>query len=254
MKTKTFFLGFFLSLYSLSMFAQTDMKVAEEKVLAVLKKLRSKDPAIDRAAVAIQFEKTLKKVLSSKESWAYTFPELRKYINIETSKDNKIRSFSWDTLTGGSWHAINSLLQFESDTEIHVVSIQDEKPIDDEEEGNDMFADAVILGIYPFYKGYLFEGYGTYGSGHHHKILTYFELINEKLVRKTIFENDESIYVFKIPRRYKFDLHVNIKTKTVTHSEFMMDNDTGFFKPTGKKVLLTFDGNKFVKQVKNEKP
>jgi hypothetical protein len=236
------------------MFAQADMKAEEEKVLVALTKLRSKDSDIDRSAVAIQFEKTLKTVLSNKESWRYTFPELRKYINIETSKDKKIRTFSWDTLTGGSWHALKSLIQFESDNQIHVVSIQDEKPIDEEEEGNDMFADAVILGIYPFHEGYLFEGYGTYGSGHHHKILTYFELINDKLVRKTIFENDQSIYVFKIPRRYKFDLLVDIKTKTVTHSEFVFDDDEGFYKPTGKKVLLTFNGQQFVKQIKDKKP
>ncbi|WP_298424026.1 hypothetical protein [uncultured Kordia sp.] len=253
MKTKTFFLVLLVSFTTLSMFAQTNMKAEEEKVLAALTKLRSKDEDIDRSTVAIQFEKTLRKVLSNKESWEYRFPELRKYINIKTSKDRKIRTFSWDTLTGGSWHALKSLIQFESDNQIHVVSIQDE-PIDEEEEGNDMFADAVILGIYPFAKGYLFEGYGTYGSGHHHKILTYFELINEKLVRKTIFENNETIYVFKIPRRYDFDLQVDVKTGTITHGEFVMDNDSGFFKPTGKKVLLTFDGKKFVKQVKDKKP
>lgn len=250
MKTKTFFLLLLLSFSTCSMFAQTDMKVAEEKVLAALTKLRSKDADIDRSALAIQFEKTLRTVLSNEESWNYAFPELRKYINIETSKDRKIRTFSWDTLTGGSWHALKSLIQFKSGIKIHVVSIQDE-PVDEEEEGNDMFADAIIMGVYPFAKGYLFEGYGTYGSGHHHKILTYFELVNEKLVRKTIFENDESTYVFKIPRRYKFDLKVDVNTGTITHSEFVMDDDNGFFKPTGKQVLLTFNGKKFIKQIKD---
>ncbi|WP_046755912.1 hypothetical protein [Kordia jejudonensis] len=254
MKSKTFFIITFLSFYTLSMCAQIDMKVEEEKVLAALTQLRSKDATIDRDKAAIKFEKTLKTVLLKEESWSYKFPELRKYINIETSKDKKIRTFSWDSLTGGSWHALRSLIQFKSDEKIHVVSLQDDEPIDEEEEGNDMFADAIILGIYPFEKGYLFEGYGTYGSGHHHKIITYFELIDEELVRKAIFENNQDTYVFKIARKYEFDLEILTKNKTITHSEFVMDNDSGFFLPTGKKVLLTFDGTQFVKQIKNEKP
>lgn len=251
MKTKTIFLLLFLGFYSLSIFAQTDMKAEEEKVISILKKLRSYSENVDREATAIHFEKTLKTLLSKEESWSYNFPELRKYISVKTAKDRKIRTFSWDSLLGGSWHALKNLIQFKSDGKIHVISLQDEKPVDDEEEGNDMFADAVILGIYPFEKGYLFEGYGTYGSGHHHKIVTYFELIDEKLVKKVIFENDELIYVFKIPRKYTFDLEVNIENKIITHSEFIMDDDNGFFKPTGKKVILTFDGKKFIKQIKN---
>lgn len=254
MKAKTIFLLLFISFYSLSSFAQVNMKAEEEKVITILKKLRSNDPEMDRSVVAIQFETTLRAVLSNKESWDYKFPELRKYISVTTAEDKKIRTFGWDSLTGGSWHALKNLIQFKFDAEIHVVSIQDEKPIDEEEEGNDIFADAVILEIYPFANGYIFEGYGTYGSGHHHKVLTYYELMNEKLERKTIFENNESIYVFQIPRRHKFDLKVVVKNGSITHSEFLMDDDNGFYKPTGKKVILTFDGKKFVKQVKAEKP
>jgi hypothetical protein len=254
MKAKTIFLLLFISFYSLSSFAQVNMKAEEEKVITILKKLRSNDPEMDRSVVAIQFETTLRAVLSNKESWDYKFPELRKYISVTTAEDKKIRTFGWDSLTGGSWHALKNLIQFKFDAEIHVVSIQDEKPIDEEEEGNDIFADAVILEIYLFANGYIFEGYGAYGSGHHHKVLTYYELMNEKLERKTIFENNESIYVFQIPRRHKFDLKVVVKNGSITHSEFLMDDDNGFYKPTGKKVILTFDGKKFVKQVKAEKP
>lgn len=254
MKAKTVLLLLFINVFSFSMFAQTDMKSEEAKVLAALQQLRSNEEGVDRQKAAIDFEKTLKRVLSNEKSWTYKFPELQKYINIETSKDKKIRTFSWDSRLGGSWHALRSLIQFKSATKIHVLSFQDEKPIDEEEEGNNMFADAVILGIYPFEKGYLFEGFGTYGSGHHHKIIAYFELIDEKLVRKSIFENNEFIYVFKIPRKYKFDLKIDIENKTITHSEFVLDGDIGFFLPTGKKTLLTFDGKQFVKQIKKQKP
>ena len=250
MKTKAFVLLLFLSFYSLSCMAQIDMEVEEVKVIAALKKLRSDDPNLDRNQAAIQFESTLKKVLLLKESWNYSFPDLRKYINIETSRDRKIRTFSWDSLTGGSWHALRNLIQFEVEDKLKVVSFQKENPTD-EEEGNDMFADAVILKMYRFHNGYLFEGFGTYGSGNHHKVIAYYELVNDELVRKSIFNNDKDIYVLMIPRRYKFDLKIDTYKGIITHSEYVMDDEIGFSKPTGKTVVLTFDGKKFIKQIKN---
>jgi len=42
--------------------------------------------------------------------------------------------------------------------------------------------------------------------------------------------------------------------KTITHSEFVMDNDIGFYMPTEKQVILTFDGKKFNKTIKNKQP
>lgn len=249
MQIKTVVLMIFVSFYSLSSLAQIDMKAEETKVITALKKLRSDKSDLDRSKAALQFEQTLKKVLSYKESLNYPFSELQKYINIETSKDKKIRTFSWDNLSGGSWHALQNLIQFRTDNKLHVISFQKENP--NSEEGNDMFADAAILNIHRFYNGYLFEGYGTYGSGNHHKVIAYYELIDNKLVRKPIFETKKDIYALIIPRRYKFDLIIDATKGTITHSEYVMDDDIGFAQPTGKKVLLAFNGQQFVKQNKN---
>jgi hypothetical protein len=231
------------------------MKAEEEKILAVLTKLRSNSQDIDREKAAIQFENTLKTVLSKEESINYKFTELRKYIDIKQSKDKKIRSFSWDSRMGGSWHTLETFIQHKTTNGLRVFSLQDKKMLDDEEQDeNEVYRDAIILNIYAFNEGYLFEGFGTHGSGHHHKVLMYYKIVNDTLERKEIFENNKSIYVFLIPRRYDFDLKVDVEKGIITHSEFVMDDEIGFYQPTDKKVLLRFDGNKFKKQLKSKKP
>ncbi|MEM6720956.1 MAG: hypothetical protein AAF611_16620 [Bacteroidota bacterium] len=252
MKTKIFFLVLLCSTFSLSAFAQIDMKVEEEKLLQVLKKLRSPDASLDLNKLSVQFENDMKAILKKEESWSYRFPELRKYIDIKQSKDKKIKTFSWDSRMGGSWHDLRTLIQHQTTAGLLVSSLQNKIALDDEEQSIDeAYRDAAIINIYTFHNGYLFEGIGTHGSGNHHKVLMYYELEGDALERKTIFENKQSIYVLLIPRRYKFDLEVDIEAKTITHSEYVLDNEIGFYMPTDKKVLLSFDGRTFKKTIKN---
>lgn len=241
--------------FSLTSYAQLYMKTAEADLVQILQKLRSPDVETTIVSVAEKFETTLKKLLKQEKSWSYTFPELRKYIDIKTSKDGLIRTFSWDSRMGGSWHDVRTLIQHQTTEGLRVSSLQNKKMLDDDEgqAEDEMYRDAAIIDIYTFHNGYLFEGIGTHGSGHHHKVLLYYELVNDTLKRKDIFENNQSIYVLLIPRKYDFDLNVDVNTKTITHSEYKLDDDIGFYLPTGKKVLLTFDGNTFKKQLKNKK-
>ncbi|MEM6684668.1 MAG: hypothetical protein AAF617_02640 [Bacteroidota bacterium] len=251
MKTKRSILLLIFTTFSFVAFAQIDMKAEEEKLIETLKMLRTPDSETDMGKVAAQFETELTTLLRKKESWSYRFPELRKYIDIKRSSDRKIRTFSWDSRLGGSWHTLETRIQHETANGLQVFSLQNKKLVDDEEqEGNEVYRDAIIIDIHSFANGYVFEGFGTHGSGHHHKVLMYYELSGDTLVRKEIFENNESIYVLLIPRRYDFDLSFDFEAQTITHSEFKMDDEIGFYMPTGKKVLLTFDGKKFKKQLK----
>jgi len=53
--------------------------------------------------MAILLEK-LEKTLANSASVAYPFEKLGEKIKILTSKDKKLRIFSWDELNGGTWH------------------------------------------------------------------------------------------------------------------------------------------------------
>ena len=237
MKTKTIFLVLFISFYSLSGFSQTDMKVEEEKVITILQKLRSNDPEMDLEEVVIQFETTLKTLLSNKESWNYSFAKLSELIRITISKDKKIRTFGWDNRMGGSWHMLKTLVQHKTTNGVAVFSFQEESEemdYDDEE----VFRDVVIIEIHQLKKGYLLEGWGTHGSGHEHKILAYYEFENDTLQRKSAFEKGANYYVLEIPRRNEFELEVNTKTQEISHNEFVLDEEIGFYKPTGKRITV----------------
>jgi hypothetical protein len=237
MKTKTIFLLLFISFYSLSSYAQSSMKAEEEKVISILKKLRSNDPEMDLEEVVIQFETTLKAVLSKKESWNYPFTALSEQIRMTISEDKKIRTFGWDSRMGGSWHTLKTLVQYKTTTGVDVFSFQEENEdmdYDDEE----VFRDVVIIEIYQIGNGYLLEGWGTHGSGHEHKILAYYEFENDQLNRKSAFEKGANFYVIQIPRRNDFELEVNITAQEISHNDFIYDEEMGFYKPTGKRKTV----------------
>jgi len=257
MKIKSFFLIIFVfGAFANQSNAQSKIKEAEQKIVALFKetKIVAYDTLYQK--VVPQIRKEIKSVLAKKESWNHDFTALSKYVRITISPDKKIRTFGWDDRTGGSWHSMQSFIQFKINDEVYIYSFQDENFDQSviEEVNNEVFKDAVILKIYPIGKGYLFEAYGTHGSGHHHKVLAYYSIEKDGLMRKSVFDNDESIYVFKIPRGYELNIKVDTEKQQITHQEFVLDDEIGFFQPTGKKVLLTFNGKKFVKQIKDKKP
>ena len=157
MKAKTIFVLLFISLYSIAGFSQSSIKAEEEKVITILQKLRSNDPEMEFEEVVIQFETTLKILLSNKGSWNYPFTELSKKINIKISKDNKNRTFVWDSRMGGSWHTLKTLVQHKTTNRVAIFSFQKESEDMDYEE-EDAFRDVVIIKIHQLKNSYLLEG------------------------------------------------------------------------------------------------
>jgi hypothetical protein len=234
---KTIFYSFFFSLISMTLSAQTNIETAEDEIVKVFLKLRSNEPDIDREAVAKEFEILLTKTLSKKESWEHRFSKLRKYMDVERSDDKKIRTFGWDTRLGGSWRMLITLVQHKTATGMSVFSFQ-KRNDDFEYPEEDAYRDAIVIAIHQLKKGYLLEAWGTHGSGHHHRIFTYHEFENDKLVRKPAFANGKNYYTLVIPRRNDFGIEVNTQTEEISHFDFVLDNDIGFYKPTGKRKTV----------------
>jgi len=51
--------------------------------------------------------------------------------------------------------------------------------------------------------------------------------------------------VQEIPRVYKLDLAYDPETNYINYSEYKMNEDEGFYEPTGEKVSLRWDGEQF---------
>ena len=97
---------------------------------------------------------------------------------------------------------------------------------------------------------YLTTGWGTHGSGMHHATIQIFEIVEGKLVTPQSFFNGQTYYAVEGVRKSKIELAYNPKTETISHNEFLLNEDEfdGFKIPTGKKVILKLVGDKFVKQ------
>ncbi|MEM8892690.1 MAG: hypothetical protein AAGD28_32215, partial [Bacteroidota bacterium] len=55
----------------------------------------------------------------------------------------------------------------------------------------------------------------------------------------------ETYLVQEIPRGDKLDLAYDPKSNRIMYSEYKMNEDEGFYEPTGEKIILKWDGKAF---------
>jgi len=193
--------------------------------------------------LAIRFKDHLAKTLGKSESWNVDFDQLSKKVKIVQSNDKQLRIFSWDDLTGGTWHALSVLAQF--------VTAQGEVKVKALSEGDEgmtgAYTDVIISQIHEIEIGgqlhYLTIGRGTHGSGHHHALAQIFIIINNQLKAcKQCFATNDHLAVVA-PRSSKINLMFHPVEMKLSHNEFTYNDETGLFKPTGKIVeWLLIDG------------
>lgn len=179
-------------------------------------------------------------------TFSASLDSLSQQINIITSKDRNIRIYSWDELTGGTWHDMAVIVQFKtSSNTIKTVWIDS----DIEESPSGITSDIhykiydLTLNNQPYYMTF---GWGTYGSGHHHNSILIFSIENDVLKVCSDCIDSPHQYI-KAPRSQKIDLKYDPLTKVVSYNEFILDNEIGFFEPTGKRIQLKINNGKFEK-------
>jgi len=94
-------------------------------------------------------------------------------------------------------------------------------------------------------KYYLTFASGTHGSGHQHKIVQIFSIARDKLVKCNSCFSDNSDLIIEYPRSDKANLIFNEKTNEISYSEFKLDDNIGFYRPTGKVITLKLVNGKF---------
>jgi hypothetical protein len=192
----------------------------------------------------IEFANEMEHVLSLKESISYPFDSLSKHIRIARSEDKKLRIFSWDDLSGGTWHAYTSRVQYVDENGNPKVT-----RIDTGKEGElGGYTDALIDAVYSIVIAdtlrYLAIGYGTHGSGEHFSIaLVLTPGKNGAEICTTCFEGVPYV-VNETKRIYKPRITFHQDKKTLSYK--------GFDENTGKEISVTWKitGEKFSKQVK----
>ena len=243
------FLLVFLSFNQLNfLLAQSDsltMKTTEMELCALQDSIYSNIG--ENNSFSEDFEKRLYPLLRLTESFIYPFDSLKKKIRVLYSPDSLFKIYGWEQMPGGNWHDYKSVVQYRNKKdEMLLYEISDER---EAELGK--FSDVIIYSVHQPQKDiYLLIGFGTHGSGMHHKFAQLFQLKGDslKVVSGSIDKRD--YYYVESPRVHKINLVYSEKDKTLSHEELEEPNEenAGWPKPTGKNVVFTFSKGQFIKK------
>ncbi|RLD29444.1 MAG: hypothetical protein DRI70_02335 [Bacteroidetes bacterium] len=220
-----------------------DLKLVESELISEFQNYRSSAYEIVFDSLRSKLRFQVEKIVSDPRSYEYRFDSLSNHIKIIRSKDGKVRIFSWDELTGGTWHDMAVIVQFRDNDKINTQWIDS----DISEEPNGL-TDAIQFAIYDIQINeqphYLCFGWGTYGSGHHHNSILIFSIENNSIkVCSSCIE--EEYVVILAPRTEKINLQYDEGNKIISFDEFSYDDEIGFFKRSGGKVNLKLEKGKF---------
>ncbi len=204
-----------------------------------------------RDSILNRFTKTLKSVLNDKQYNSVSYDSLGKYIQIRTSKDDKLKTFSWDELNVGSRKQYNSIYQYKDDGKITVdfLSLKDET-------GHRISITEILH--YKIYKvddySYLLKGYGSYGGGREFYVFRLLTYVNGKLQDCLGCFNGSDRFFYEIARgRDNLIPEYNKINKEISYYELeesYVDGDinepSGFMRSTGKILKLKYKNGMFI--------
>ena len=64
------------------------------------------------SAASVAFKKTLLKAVARKDTLTYPFAKLKEKMGIVTSRDGRLRVYSWDLESGGTMHDYDMIVQY----------------------------------------------------------------------------------------------------------------------------------------------
>lgn len=196
-----------------------------------------------RSTKVASFGQNLDAVLHLKESWKHPFNKLKRKIRIIESIDKQLRIFSWDTHRGGTWHDMQSYLQYKENGRINVQQLHLEE---------ESYTDVIYYQVDNFeHKNgriYLLSGFGTHGAGHHHKIMRAFQRQGDHLVELNQVFNGQDYLVIIAARKDRINLNFERDGLKITFDEFTNSENSpmGFAKATGKEITYAWNGKRFI--------
>jgi len=197
-------------------------------------------------SLAPQFKQMLLQELKNPLTINHSLDSLATHMRIENSNDGRVKFYSWDDWTGGTWHVIHCLAQFR-DASGNIV-------VQELSTGREMelstYTDCSIYEVHDLLingeKHYLTFAWGTHGSGQEHRMIRVFKIENDSLVNcKNCFSTGSDL-ALEYPRALKIELKFDPKTKQITYKEFKMTEENApFAELTGKTITLELKNGKF---------
>ncbi len=186
-------------------------------------------------SLAPAFKKYLTEVLNSEPAFKFPFDSLRTKLNLVETEDGKVRIFSWDEKSGGTYHDMAAVVQYESadgDIEVQELDSGDVESFDEVviHEDYQLSVDGEMC--------YLTIGWGTYGGGHQHISAQIYRIHNSSFIRTANL-------LVEAPRREKINLIYDKEKREIKHNEFVRNMDIGFYEPTGNTVTWKVSNGTF---------
>jgi hypothetical protein len=163
---------------------------------------------------------------------------------VANSKDQRIRIISSDNLGGGSWHNYDSHIQlFDAQQVINTRQLE----IDNDE---------LDVGYYKIEQlehndstYYIAFGYGTEGSGNHHRVVKVYRIENDSIVVQPSFEG-KSLLGIVSRRAEDVELKYDPTTRAISYLEFETTYDEKTDEYTSNELVVRwkFEDGKFVQE------
>lgn len=159
-------------------------------------------------------DKLMHVLLNEPKTIFYPFEKLSERISIVKSDCNRIRFYSWNNLSGGSWQMMTNFAQFQNRAGEVIFKQLDS----DEKRDKDEYIDAVIYDVQRIIikdrhseglKGYLHFitfGSGSTGGGSHFKVIQIFRIEDDELLFCETCFDGENYYMYRTSRIYDIEL------------------------------------------------
>lgn len=237
-----------LLLYVCSYGQKTEFREIDRQLTNSYRQLLSAEPRSATDSLSRAFKNQLLNYLADPLTFRNEFDSLRRYLTIKTSPDQKIKFYSWDDQTGGTWHNINCVAQFEATNgKIIVQNISTGREAELSE-----FTDSAVYEIFELGTGaeklYLTFASGTHGSGQHHQIVQLFRINGDTLLKCNSCFAGNKDFVIEYPRSEKANLAFDPAKNSLNFNEFGFDAEEHRYKATGKTVSLEFINGVFTQK------
>lgn len=230
-------------------FAQTDSSLARiDRELTAAYLAFTAAPFENNDSLHRVFVSLLKKQLALPATFYHVPDSLSSKIRVTPSPDGRIKFYSWDDRSGGTWHGIWCLAQYAGNGgRIFLRQLNTEKEAELGE-----YTDSNVYEVHELAEGcdkyYLTFGWGTHGSGMQHKIVRVFRIAEDSLISCPGVFEPAGDPVFEYPRANKMELRYDSKLREISYDDFVLkrEEDAPFTAPSGKRISLKWSDGKFL--------
>jgi hypothetical protein len=217
-------------------------------ITADYKNMMSADESVRCDSLAGIFKKKLSESLLNPITLKNTLDSLSEYITIKGSEDGKVKFYSWDNECGGTWHTINSLVQFiKGKGDIGVQKLSTGNEMRDGGYSDCSYYEVHLVSINNS-KIYITFSWGTHGEGMEFVRIQAFKIVDNQFKEcKSCIENKKDL-VLEYKRGVKLNLRFNATSNEITYNEFSKDEDQKFPQFTGKLITLKLNETGFYKK------